>query len=56
MHSSHKLYYMEGLNILFAAIYKYRIERSVAIMDANERRARAVKTRPEANHTPVPLR
>jgi hypothetical protein len=33
-----------------------RIEPGIAIMDGHERRARAVKTRPEANHTLVPSR
>jgi hypothetical protein len=32
------------------------IELGIAIMDGHERRAQAVKTRPEANHTLVPSR
>jgi hypothetical protein len=56
MCSSHNLFYMGGLSILFSTFYTYGIERSIAIMDAHKRRAKAAKTRPEASHTPVPLR
>jgi hypothetical protein len=54
MRLSHKLFYMEGLVILFSAFYMHWIEHIIEIMDAHKCRARAVKTRPEANHTPVP--